>query len=118
VSAPLLVAVDGGGSKTDLVVARADGEVLGVARGPRSSPQLIGLDDSLAVLDDLLAEAARPAQLNFSDGSIAELAQLLVAGVDFPAEEDEFAPWDEARRWTSRSHGTRRSRDCMPNSRS
>ena len=55
------------------------------------------------MLDDLLAEAARPAQLNFSDGSVAELAQLLVAGVDFPAEEDEFREAVERRGWARRT---------------
>ena len=102
-SAPLVLAVDGGNSKTDLVLARADGEVLALARGPRSSPHHLGLDGSLAVLDDLLAEAARPAQLNFSDGSVAELAQLLMAGVDFPAEEDEFREAVERRGWARRT---------------
>jgi len=103
VSAPLFVAVDGGGSKTDLVVARADGELLGLARGPRSSPQLVGLDGSLEVLDALLAQASLPAHLNFSDGSVAELAQLLVAGVDFPAEEDELRQAVERRGWARKT---------------
>jgi len=102
-SAPLFVAVDGGGSKTDLVVARADGEVLGLARGPRSSPQLVGLDGSLQVLDALLAEAAVAANLSFRDGSVAELAELLVAGVDFPAEEDELREAVERRGWAKRT---------------
>ena len=102
-SAPLFVAVDGGGSKTDLVVARADGELLGLARGPRSSPQLVGLDGSLEVLDALLAQASLPAHLNFSDGSVAELAQLLVAGVDFPAEEDELRQAVERRGWARKT---------------
>ncbi|HUK95195.1 MAG TPA: BadF/BadG/BcrA/BcrD ATPase family protein [Gaiellaceae bacterium] len=102
-SDPLFVAVDGGGSKTDLVLARASGQVLSVARGPRSSPQLIGLDGSLEVLDALLAEASGPVHLNFRDGSVAELAQLLVAGVDFPSEENEFREAVERRGWARRT---------------
>ena len=38
------IAVDGGDSKTDLALVRDDGAVLAVVRGPRSSPQRIGVD--------------------------------------------------------------------------
>ena len=48
--APLVLAVDGGGSKTDLALVRADGEVLSLVRGPRSSPQHLGIEGSLDVL--------------------------------------------------------------------
>jgi N-acetylglucosamine kinase-like BadF-type ATPase len=102
-SAPVVLAADGGNSKTDLLLARADGEVLGVARGPLSSPHHLGIDGSLEVLDGLLTSAAAQAGLVVGDGPVAELAQLLMAGVDFPAEEDELREAFRRRGWAKRT---------------
>jgi N-acetylglucosamine kinase-like BadF-type ATPase len=82
---PVVLAVDGGNSKTDLALVRADGEVLALVRGPQSSPHYLGVDGCLQVLEDLLARAQRDAGL--ANG--ADVAQLLLAGVDFPTEEEE-----------------------------
>jgi N-acetylglucosamine kinase-like BadF-type ATPase len=82
---PVVLAVDGGNSKTDLALVRADGEVLALVRGPQSSPHYLGVDGCLQVLEDLFAVARRDAGL--PNG--ADVAQLLLAGVDFPAEEEE-----------------------------
>src|SRR5262249_12539211 len=88
VTPPLAIAVDGGNSKTDLALVRADGAVLALARGPLGSPHHIGVDGCVRVLDDLLGEALAEAGLrDEGDGPVADLAELLVAGVDFPAEE-------------------------------
>ena len=40
----VVLAVDGGNSKTDLALVAEDGTLLGLARGPLSSPHHIGLD--------------------------------------------------------------------------
>jgi N-acetylglucosamine kinase-like BadF-type ATPase len=77
------IAVDGGNSKTDLALVREDGEVLAAVRGSLSSPHHLGLDGALDVLESLRREAADKAGKNGS----AAIAQLLLAGVDFPAEE-------------------------------
>ena len=42
-TAPVVLAVDGGNSKTDLALVRADGTVLAYVRGPLSSPHHLGL---------------------------------------------------------------------------
>jgi N-acetylglucosamine kinase-like BadF-type ATPase len=86
VSAPLVLAIDGGNSKTDLALVRADGEVLALVRGPQSSPQHLGPDGSLKVIDELLVEALAEAQIANGDGPVADVGQLMLAGVDFPAE--------------------------------
>ena len=52
---PLVLAIDGGNSKTDLALVRADGEVVALVRGPLSSPHHLGLEGSLGVLGGLLA---------------------------------------------------------------
>jgi N-acetylglucosamine kinase-like BadF-type ATPase len=86
----LIVAVDGGNSKTDLVLVRSDGAVLALVRGPLSSPHHLGVDGSLAVLQRLFEEATAQAGLARANGPIAAAGQLCMAGVDFPAEESEL----------------------------
>jgi N-acetylglucosamine kinase-like BadF-type ATPase len=88
-TAPLLVAVDGGNSKTDLALVRADGEALALVRGPQSSPHHLGVDGCVRVLEELLDDALRDAGLGNGSGPRADFAQLLLAGVDFPTEEEE-----------------------------
>jgi N-acetylglucosamine kinase-like BadF-type ATPase len=101
VTAPFVLAVDGGNSKTDLALVRADGELLSLVRGPLSSPHHLGLEGALDVLERLRDEAVAEAGLR-RDGR-AELAQLLLAGVDFPSEEDELRRAAEARAWAART---------------
>ena len=89
-SAPLVLAIDGGNSKTDLVLVRGDGEVLALARGPLSSPHHVGLEGALQVIDDLLAEALDQAGIENGKGPVADVGQLLLAGVDFPSEVEQM----------------------------
>lgn len=89
-SSPLVLAIDGGNSKTDLALVRADGEVVALVRGPLSSPHHIGLDGSLGVIDDLLARALGEAGITNGDGPVAQVGQVFLAGVDFPSEVDEM----------------------------
>jgi N-acetylglucosamine kinase-like BadF-type ATPase len=86
-SEAVVVAVDGGNSKTDLALVGADGSVLSLVRGPLSSPHHIGLDGSLAVLGELWERATTEANLTRTNGPIADVGRLCMAGVDFPAEE-------------------------------
>ena len=99
---PLVLAIDGGNSKTDLALARADGAVLALVRGPQSSPHHLGVDGCLRVLDDLLARAVAEAGLPNGDGPVADVAALLLAGVDFPADEEEVRLAASSRRLASR----------------
>jgi N-acetylglucosamine kinase-like BadF-type ATPase len=101
---PAVLAVDGGNSKTDLALVDADGCVLALVRGALSSPHHIGIDGSLGVLEGLLAEAARDARLDGRAGRIAQVASLLMAGVDFPAEEDTLRETVERRGWAQSVH--------------
>jgi N-acetylglucosamine kinase-like BadF-type ATPase len=99
---PLVLGIDGGNSKTDLALARADGAVLALVRGPQSSPHHLGVDGCLRVLDELLARAADEAGLPNGHGPVADVAALLLAGVDFPAEEEEVRIAASSRRLASR----------------
>jgi len=86
----IVLAVDGGNYKTDLTLARADGDVLAFVRGPQSSPYHLGVEGCLRVLEDLLGQALREAGLPTGRRPAADVGQLLLAGVDFPAEEEEL----------------------------
>ena len=86
---PVVLAVDGGNFKTDLALVRADGEALALVRGPQSSPHHLGVDGCVRVLEDLLAAAVHDAGLPNGRGPIADVAQLLLAGVDFPSDEQD-----------------------------
>lgn len=84
----LLLAADGGNSKTDLAVFTAAGELLGCARGPGSSPQLHGLTESLRLLTELRRRviAAEPR----AAGPLLAAAYAM-AGLDLTEEEEAFA---------------------------
>jgi N-acetylglucosamine kinase-like BadF-type ATPase len=97
VSNAAVIAVDGGNSKTDLALVAEDGAVLALVRGPLSSPQHLGVDGCLGVLERLLVEAG-------GNGKVAEVAALLLAGVDFPAEEEAVRAAVEQRGWARALH--------------
>ncbi|WP_034610963.1 N-acetylglucosamine kinase [Cellulomonas sp. URHD0024] len=79
----VLVAVDGGGSKTDVLVLDPDGTVLAHARGPGSCPQIIGVQPALEIIDGLV----RTALAGRSDvGRVG----IYLSGLDLPVEIDTF----------------------------
>jgi N-acetylglucosamine kinase-like BadF-type ATPase len=100
VSETVLLAIDGGNSKTDLALISSGGELLGFARGQLSSPHHLGLDGSLEVLARLRSEASRAAGLETEP--VAEVAAICMAGADFPSEEQELGEAVEARGWAKR----------------
>ena len=83
-----VLAVDGGNSKTDLALVRSDGAVLAHVRGPLSSPHHLGLAESVGLLQQLLDEALGAAGENGQ--TELSIAQVFLAGVDFPAEEESL----------------------------
>jgi N-acetylglucosamine kinase-like BadF-type ATPase len=93
-----VLAVDGGGSKTDVVLVDTAGRVLAQVRGPSSQPQTIGVPAALAVLDELVAQvllaspppAGRPP---------ADHAAVYLAGLDLPQEFAAIEPALRARGW-------------------
>jgi N-acetylglucosamine kinase-like BadF-type ATPase len=98
----IVLAVDGGNSKTDLALVGADGALLSLVRGPQSSPHHLGLDGCLGVLASLLDEAVSEAGLRATNGAIADVAELTLAGVDFPVEEQQLEDAVRARPWARR----------------
>jgi N-acetylglucosamine kinase-like BadF-type ATPase len=92
----VLLAVDGGNSKTDLALVGEDGGLLAFARGPQSSPHHLGEDGCLHVLERLVEQVG----LN---GRVASVATLCMAGVDFPREEERLVELVDARGWARRT---------------
>lgn len=95
-SDPRVIAVDGGASKTDLVVVQADGTVLARARGRGSNPDHIGIDACVEVIAGLHARAAATA----GAAPQALYAAYVLAGADTPEEERVLQEVLSARGWS------------------
>lgn len=76
-----VLAIDGGNSKTDVVLVREDGTVLARARGGPSNHQIIGMDAAFATLRGLV-ETVRS-----TSGVAADHVHACLAGVDLDEEE-------------------------------
>jgi len=94
-AAPLVVAVDGGGSKTDAVALELDGTVVARASGPGSSPHFEGLEDSVRTIDALVRDVAA--------GRPVAHAAIYLSGLDLPHEVSEFADAVAHLEWASAS---------------
>jgi N-acetylglucosamine kinase-like BadF-type ATPase len=98
----VVLAVDGGGFKTHLALVQDDGAVLAFVRGPLSSPHQIGVDGCLELLERLIAEARERAGREHDGGPVADVGQVLMAGVDLPREEEGFQAAVESCGWATR----------------
>jgi len=83
VNPPVVVAVDGGGSKTDAVAVTLDGAVVGRASGSGTSPHFIGVDAAVTQIDELVLRVA-------SGHPIAQV-NIYLSGLDLPSEVEVFA---------------------------
>lgn len=100
----LIVAVDGGNSKTDVLLVRSDGTVLASVRGPGSSPHQLGLGLAIRVVDNLVDRAWLAAGLPSRNGSKAGVAAVFMAGADLPSEEVALAGAVAAQGWAEQNH--------------
>ncbi|WP_203910885.1 N-acetylglucosamine kinase [Rhizocola hellebori] len=92
------LAVDGGNSKTDVLVGDDEGKVHSYVRGPGSSPQGLGLDHAMRLLDRLITTAREEAAL----GEVMfERAELFLSGVDLPQEVAKAAAAVQATGWAN-----------------
>jgi N-acetylglucosamine kinase-like BadF-type ATPase len=93
-----VLAIDGGNSKTDVILVSASGEVLSHVRGPGSSPHQLGVEGSALLLDELVSKAAAQASLADSR-NCATQASVYLAGVDIPVESEWIRTAIDARGW-------------------
>jgi N-acetylglucosamine kinase-like BadF-type ATPase len=95
-----VLAIDGGGSKTDVALVAADGTVLASARGGASNHQVVGRDAALAVLSSLVSDVA--AQASIAAGApVAAHTSACLAGADLPDEEAELTAVIGAQGWST-----------------
>jgi N-acetylglucosamine kinase-like BadF-type ATPase len=83
VASSVVVAVDGGGSKTDAVAMTLDGAVVGRASGPGTSPHFIGVDAAVSQIDALVREVAGTLPIS--------QVNIYLSGLDLPSEVQTFA---------------------------
>ena len=100
----LIVAVDGGNSKTDVLLLRADGTVLASVRGAGSSPHQLGLAPAVHLVGDLVDRAWLAAGLPSRNGTKAAVAAVFMAGADLPSEETALAEAVVAQGWAQQNH--------------
>ena len=87
---PLIIGVDGGGSKTTAILARVDGTILGRGQAGPSNYHAIGVGEALEALDRAIACAFENA------GMAAEPIDALalgLAGMGRPADRAIFEAW-------------------------
>jgi N-acetylglucosamine kinase-like BadF-type ATPase len=95
-----VVAIDGGNSKTDVVLVDTSGSVLAHVRGPGSSPHALGIGGCVDLLDELVAKAAAHAGIGQpGTAGLAVQASVYLAGADLPAETAELTAAISERKW-------------------
>ncbi|MCT9932277.1 ATPase [Planotetraspora sp. A-T 1434] len=82
-----ILALDGGNSKTDVLLVASDGTVLSQVRGPGASAQREGLAVGVATLDALVRQAVRQADPH-ARPPYARHTAAYMAGVDFGREQE------------------------------
>jgi N-acetylglucosamine kinase-like BadF-type ATPase len=95
-SEPVIIAVDGGNSKTELALVGIDGSLIALVRGAGSSPHHIGTAASIDLIDALLLSAREQADRELPRAAVAV---LFMAGADLASEEQELRSRAEARDW-------------------
>ncbi|GGO91687.1 kinase [Wenjunlia tyrosinilytica] len=97
----MILGVDGGNSKTDVVCADTSGRLLARRRGGPFRPQVDGIAPALGALEVLLRETMAEAGLD--SRPVGRLSAFL-AGADLPSEEAELSDAVAARGWAEHSH--------------
>ena len=98
----VVLAVDGGGVKTDLALLDRTGTLLAHVRGGRSQVYYLGVDGCVEVLESLLDDATVRADLDPTVRPVASTAHMLLAGVDLPEELAAVRAAIERRSWSDR----------------
>jgi N-acetylglucosamine kinase-like BadF-type ATPase len=80
VTAPAVLAVDGGNSKADVALVAADGRLLGAVRGPTISHQATSIAEGTRRLGLLVSAAGG------RNGDMPSIAVHCVAGADYPSD--------------------------------
>jgi N-acetylglucosamine kinase-like BadF-type ATPase len=87
---PVVLAVDGGNTKTDAVLLAADGGVVGRARGGPSNHQMRGLEGAISAIDETVRAAMTAAHLPPDRRPVCAVGVYCLAGVDLPIDEERL----------------------------
>lgn len=98
----LVLAVDGGGVKTDLALLDGTGRVLSLVRGGRSQAHYLGVEGCVRVLASLFEEAVAEAGVGRLARPLASTAHVLVAGADLPEELSALKARIAQEEWSER----------------
>jgi N-acetylglucosamine kinase-like BadF-type ATPase len=112
---PAVLALDGGNSKTEVVLVAADGTVLARVVGPGSNPDHLGVQGCFDLLDLLVRQAAalagQPAGTTAgstgtaeADGFVADVAGAYLAGADLPREMTTLQEAAERAGWAPHAY--------------
>jgi N-acetylglucosamine kinase-like BadF-type ATPase len=91
-----VVAVDGGGSKTDVVLAATDGTVVGRVSGPGSSQHALGAAAATTVIDGLVSGLL---EQHGVPATAVVTAHCYLSAVDLPHEVEDLAARLEQCTW-------------------
>ena len=98
-----LLAVDGGDSKTDVVVVDRAGRLLGAARLAGSSHLGLGRESAADALDRAIGRACAQAGIDPSRRPVAQTGVYCLAGADLPIDHRRIAGELAGHRWTVRN---------------
>jgi N-acetylglucosamine kinase-like BadF-type ATPase len=96
-SGRMILAVDGGNSKTDLALVAEDGRLLAFERGPSCSPHRVGVGGCATAIEILLGAAHE--HLDGAKPPRPAAAVVMVAGVDREREQRELRAHILERDW-------------------
>lgn len=102
-SRPALLAVDGGDSKTDVVVVDRSGRLLGAARLAGSSHLGLGRESAADALEQAIARACTRAGVDPRRRPVAETGVYCLAGADLPVDHRRISDELARHRWTARN---------------
>ncbi len=88
-----ILAVDGGGSKTDAVLLRRDGTIVGAARTPAREFDQNGGDAHMAQIMDAVVAACLDAGWDPERTPVADLGVYCLAGADLPSDDRRILRW-------------------------
>ncbi len=99
---PVVLALDGGSTKTDVVLVSREGALLGRARVGPSNHQLVGLDGAVAALSEAVTAVMTAAHRTAAPFPLCPTGVYCLAGIDLPVDEEKLTPAIEAMGWTER----------------
>jgi N-acetylglucosamine kinase-like BadF-type ATPase len=95
-----VLAVDSGGSKTDVALLHKDGSVIGAARVAGDHRRWVPSESSdLVAIDTAIDRAARRAGVAPDERPLADVGSFCLAGADLPSDDRRLLTWIRRNGW-------------------